>query len=405
MGTPGRWRRTRVERGIYLLANGKYAVCCRRGGRQWYRTIGSDLMLARAAREALIAAAETGVAAASPQLRFETVAGWWLTRFEAKVAAGERHARTLEAHRYQLQCHLLPTLAARRMSTLAVDDVAHLLDVLRGKGCSAKTSAGALATLHSIVRYARRHGWSAIDPVDQLEADERPRPARRRQRVLGREEIERLLAACPPRDRLMVATALYTGLRVSDLLGLIWDDVDFAAGSVHVRAQLSRAHRGEPARRVAPKTAASVRDVPLVAQLVRFLATHKLATPFGAGTDWVFATSRGTPHGHRNVARRCLTRAAMLAGLNADGWPPLRFHDLRHVFASHLIVDLGLDVAQVSRILGHASPTITLSVYTHLFDDARHAREIRERMSNSAFAALLERGSGAASGSVLPGAA
>jgi integrase len=95
----------------------------------------------------------------------------------------------------------------------------------------------------------------------------------------------------------------------------------------------------------------------------------------------------------------------MLAGLNADGWPPLRFHDLRHVFASHLIVDLGLDVAQVSRILGHASPTITLSVYTHLFDDARHAREIRERMSNSAFAALLERGSGAASGSVLPGAA
>jgi hypothetical protein len=128
-----------VERGIYLLPNGKYAVCCRRGGRQWYRTIGSDLMLARAAREALIAAAETGVAAASPQLRFETVAGWWLTRFEAKVAAGERHARTLEAHRYQLQCHLLPTLAARRMSTLAVDDVAHLLDVLRGKGCSAKT--------------------------------------------------------------------------------------------------------------------------------------------------------------------------------------------------------------------------------------------------------------------------
>jgi integrase len=192
----------------------------------------------------------------------------------------------------------------------------------------------------------------------------------------------------------MVATALYTGLRVSELLGLIWDDVDFAAGLVHVRAQLSRAHRGEPARRVAPKTAASVRDVPLVAQLARFLATHKLATPFGAGTDWVFATSRGTPHGHRNVARRCLTRAANLAGLNADGWPPLRFHDLRHVFASHLIVDLGLDVAQVSRILGHASPTITLSVYTHLFDDVRHAREIRERMSNSAFAALLERGSG-----------
>jgi integrase len=156
---------------------------------------------------------------------------------------------------------------------------------------------------------------------------------------------------------------------------------------VHVRVQLSRAHRGEPPRRVAPKTAASVRDIPLVTQLAGLLAAHKLATPFPAGTDWVFATSLGTPYGHRNVARRCLTRAAERAALNDDGWPPLRFHDLRHVFASHLIVDLGLDVAQVSRIVGHASPTITLNVYTHLFDDARHAREIRERMADSPFAA------------------
>ena len=68
------WRRVRVERGIYLLPNGKYAVLCRRAGRQWYRTVGSDLALARTAREALIAAAEGGVAPASPRVRFATVA-------------------------------------------------------------------------------------------------------------------------------------------------------------------------------------------------------------------------------------------------------------------------------------------------------------------------------------------
>jgi hypothetical protein len=51
------WRRVRVERGIYWLPNGKYAVLCRRAGRQWYRTVGSDLALARTAREVLIAAA------------------------------------------------------------------------------------------------------------------------------------------------------------------------------------------------------------------------------------------------------------------------------------------------------------------------------------------------------------
>lgn len=56
-----------------------------------------------------------------------------------------------------------------------------------------------------------------------------------------------------------------------------------------------------------------------------------------------------------------------------------RHHDLRHTFASHLIIDLG-----------HASIAITLDVYTHLFDDARHAREIHERMAASQFASLLK---------------
>ena len=336
MGARTSWSRVHVERGIYLLPNGKYAVCCRRAGRFWYRTVGPDLVLARSEREVLVTAAEAGVAPVSPRLRFDTVAGWWLERFEAKVAAGERHPRTLEAHRYQLDRHLLPALGARRMASITVDDVAELLHRLRGKGCSAKTSASTLATLESVMRFARRRGWIVADPVERLERDERPRPERRRQRVLGRAEIERLLAVCSPRDRLMVATVLYTGLRISEMLGLVWDDVDFDTGVIHVRAQLSRAHRGAPARRVPPKTTASVRDIPLVVQLARLLAAHKQASPFARGEDWVFATARRTPYGHRNVSRRCLGRAAQLAGLNDDGWPPLRFHDLRHTFASHL---------------------------------------------------------------------
>ena len=389
MGSSGPGR-VRIERGIYRQPNGKYAVCWRHAGRLRFRTIGFDLAEARRERPALIAATREGKVPISPRLRVETVAGWWLERFEAKVAAGERHPRTLEAHRYQLDRHLLPPLGRRAIASLTVDDVAELLHELRCKGCSAKTSASALATLQSVLRFARRCGWIVADPVERLEHDERPRPQRRRQRVLSRTEIERLLAACSPRDRLMIATVLYTGLRISEMLGLVWDDIDCAAGVIHVRAQLSRAHRGLPARSVAPKTAASVRDVPLVPQLARLLNAHRQATRFARGADWVFATARGTPYGHRNVSRRCLGSAAQRAGLNEDGWPPLRFHDLRHTFTSHLIVDLGLDPAQVSRILGHARITITLDIYTHLFQDARHARDIRARMAASPFAGLIE---------------
>jgi len=248
-----------VERGIYRQPNGKYAVCWRHAGRLRFRTVGFDLAAARRERLALIAATCAGKVRVSRRLRFDAVAGWWVERFEAKVAAGKRHPRTLEAHRYQLDRHLVAALGRRRIASLTIDDVAELLHLLRRKACSAKTSASARATLQSVMRFARRCGWIVADPVERLEHDERPRPVRRRQRVLDRAEIERLLAACSPRDRLMIATVLYTGLRISELLGLVWDDIDFAAGVIHVRAQLASPPRcASPARRAQTAASASL---------------------------------------------------------------------------------------------------------------------------------------------------
>jgi integrase len=104
----------------------------------------------------------------------------------------------------------------------------------------------------------------------------------------------------------------------------------------------------------------------------------------------VFATATGAPLGARNLERRGLGRAADHACLNQPDEPRLRVHDLRHTFASHLIIDLKLDVAQVSRILGHSRPSVTLDTYTHLFNHASHHADIRERMAQSDFGRLLE---------------
>jgi hypothetical protein len=97
----------------------------------------------------------------------------------------------------------------------------------------------------------------------------------------------------------------------------------------------------------------------------------------------------GTPLLHRNVARRAFTRAVTDAGLQRDGTAPVRFHDLRHTFASHLIVDVRLDVAQVSRIMGHARTSMTLDTYTHLFEQAAHGADLRAQLAQSEFAAIL----------------
>jgi integrase len=377
--------RVRVERGVYRQPNGKYAVCFMLDGKPRFRTVDGELDEARAVRARFAMAAQAGLLPACPRLTFGTVAARWLERFEAMVAVGERRERTLDSHRYHVDRHLLPSLAAKRVSHINVDDIADLIDSLAARGRAPRTIAGAVATLGSILRYSLRRGYITDNPLLRLEAGERPRPARRPRRALGQEEIARLLGACAPRYRPLIVTALYTGMRISELLALTWADVDFEAGVIHVRAQLSRAHRGIPARRVAPKTAAAIRDIPLVDQLARLLREQWRVTAFGEPSDYLFVTSQRTPLGHRNVEGRALQHATAEAGL-----APVHFHDLRHTFASHLIIELGLDVAQVSRILGHASIATTLNVYTHLFDDARHATEIRTRMASSPFARLLE---------------
>jgi integrase len=99
-----------------------------------------------------------------------------------------------------------------------------------------------LGTLNNVVRFAVRNNWIAECPSEKLERHERPRPERHPQRALGREEIARLLANCLPAYRDLVAVAIYTGMRLSELLGLTWDDVDFDRCLIHVRAQLSRSH-------------------------------------------------------------------------------------------------------------------------------------------------------------------
>src|SRR5438445_350550 len=98
-------------------------------------------------------------------------------------------------------------------------------------------------------------------------------------------------------------------MRFSEVPALSWGDVDFAAGVVHVRHQLARGRRGIPPRRVAPKTRAAVREIPLIPQLATVLREHKRTSPFTDPGDYVFATRAGRPLMPRNVPRSRLSTA------------------------------------------------------------------------------------------------
>jgi integrase len=160
----------------------------------------------------------------------------------------------------------------------------------------------------------------------------------------------------PSRD-VLVAVSVLTGIRQGEALGLRWQDVDVKTGVVRVRFQLDR-----QGNLVEPKTSTARRDVPIPASLARMLVEHRLASNDSNEADFVFASETGGQMHYNNIVRRGLDKAVVAAKL-----PHLRWHDLRHLAASALIAESEGDVDRVSRVLGHASASITQAVYAHEF--------------------------------------
>ena len=239
------------------------------------------------------------------------------------------------------------------------------------------TIRGVLVVLGRMFSAAVRDGTITANPVRRLEKGERPQVARREFPELDREAIGQLIAKTPDLYRVLLAVSVLTGIRQGEALGLRWDDVDVRAGMLRVRLQLDR--KGVL---VQPKTKAAKRDVPIPPSLGRMLSAHRLASSYSTGSDFVFASKGGGPMHHRNIVRRGLEKA-----LAATELPHLSWHDLRHVAASALIAE-GASVAYLSRLLGHASPSITLSTYAHVFARVEHDDRTREQMEK-AYAGLL----------------
>jgi integrase len=153
--------------------------------------------------------------------------------------------------------------------------------------------------------------------------------------------------------KLLLKVAVFTGMREGEILGAQWDDIDWKSKQLHVRRSWKEGAFH------APKTATSIRRVDLPDFLVSELREWRLGCPKGPD-DLIFPNLEGRPLSHANLLQRGFYPALRRAGLRR-----IRFHDLRHTFASLLIAS-GEDVVRVSRLLGHASPNITLNVYSHM---------------------------------------
>jgi integrase len=374
-------RRTKVEKhpGVYYRKVGgkrRYEITFldERKDRRWL-TIDGNLAVADAALAERKRRKRSGEPVAPGKVKFEDFAHSWLD--------GQQQLRdgTKTLYRGHLERHVYPRLGHRWLHEIHEDDVTGLISELRSKGLSAYTIRGVLVPVGRILSNALRRKLIHSNPITNLERGERPIPERGELLILDSAGIARLLAVADETWRPLLASAVFTGLRQSELLGLTWADVDLDAGLVKVRMQLARS-----GKRVRPKTERAIRDVTIFPALGKLLREHK-ESAFGSGrakpSDLVFTTRLGTPVGHRNVARSALDPTLVRAGL-----PPMRWHDLRHTFAS-MLIGQGANVVFVSRQLGHSSVKITLDTYGHLFDAAEHGERMRTGLE-AAFGNLLE---------------
>ncbi len=281
--------------------------------------------------------------------------------------AGKRlRPYTKRAYQDALDRILIPEFGTREVAGITRADVRSLVRQLEDRGLASSTVTSYLLPLSGTMEEAVAQGLISANPVKQLTRDDRgERKERVQDHVWNAAEISRLIAAsealaAKPEARAdyssVIRTALCTGLRLGELLGLQWADVDLAGGVLHVRRQWTRLNEY-----AAPKTRAAVREVPLAEDLVTYLREYRLRSRWSQDGDPVFAGRDGRPFGHRNVTGRGFEPAAKAAGLNG-----VSFHSCRHAFASRLIAG-GVTPHVLARVMGHETAVVT-ERYIALYD-------------------------------------
>ena len=244
---------------------------------------------------------------------FRDYAAEWLALEKTAI-----RPRTYEVYEIAVRLHLNPVLGDKKLSDIDEDDVLRVIAKMAGDGKKPWTVRSVLTPLGRILGHAARKGKIASNPMLRLERGERPKVERHEMRILTRAEITKMLAKAPTRYRPILSTAILTGMRLSELLGLQWGDCDFNAGVIRVRRQADR--KGQL---VEPKTPQAKREIVLAPSLAKQLREVKIASRFKAPTQLVFPTATGRAQNGRNVSRRGLEKALTDAKL-----PKVRFHDL-----------------------------------------------------------------------------
>ena len=239
------------------------------------------------------------------------------------------------------------------LANATTESVRGFLAFLGEQQYSAATMARKIATLRSFYKWADKHALANGNPMTAIRT---PRQPKRLPKAIPIEQVEQLLAApgdgdvLSRRDRAMLETLYSTGIRVSELVGLAYEDFDAAGEAMRIRGKGKK-------ERIVPLGSHAVAAVQRYLDMLR--TDHKFAGSHANTKAPLFVNKHGGRLSSRSV-RRKLDKYLKMAGLD----PSISPHTLRHSFATHLL-DNGADLRSVQELLGHQSLSTT-QVYTHL---------------------------------------
>jgi integrase len=285
---------------------------------------------------------------------------------------------TLDSYRQHLNFHIMPLLGAVKLSQLTVPMVRHFEDKLRATRSPAMVRK-VLGSLSAVLADAQERGLVSQNVVRGLRARRKrgkERRADKRQRgklqvgvnIPSPDEIRKIVAHLDGRWRPLLMTAIFTGLRASELRGLRWADVDLNRNELQVRQRADYYRKMGP-----PKSEAGERTIPLAPMLANTLREWKLICPKGE-LGLVFPNGIGRIESHANIVNRGFIPVQIAAGVTTTTGKAkyTGLHSLRHFYASWCInrsddggLELPLKIVQAR--LGHASVQMTADRYGHLF--------------------------------------
>ena len=322
--------------------------------------------------------------------------GQWLDIWKDAYLGGVKYGTTA-TYKSDIEIHIKPALGALRLDALTPHDIQKFYNELYTSGkrvpkhdkdgktvyeqhpLSGKTIKNIHGVLHKALYQAQRNGYIRFNPADAVTL---PRIEKKEAKPLDEAESRAFLDAIKGhRYEALLAVTLFTGMRIGEALGLMWECVDFNRNTIRVERQLQLLKYSGGVYELVPTKNSEISVIKTAPFVMDLLAKHNAAQDEmreKAGRFWkesglVFTNELGQHLSSSTVSKNYKRLVASIER------PDARFHDLRHSYAVAAIRS-GDDIKTVQGNLGHATPTFTLNVYAHVTEQMK--QESAEHMEN-----------------------